>query len=95
MKAANPVTIDGKVYENLSVNLAITYRVVDADNGDASVAMRIIPTCVDGQTGEVITADEAAIGISVASLDGVDQDAAAAVNAVKTAIQAYLTAKGI
>jgi hypothetical protein len=94
MQATNPQTIDGEVYDHLSINLAITYRVVDADNGDASVAMRIVPTRIDGE-GAVITADQSAMGISVASLAGVDQDAATAAAAIKGAIEAYLTAKGI
>lgn len=94
MQATNPQTIEGEVYDHLSINLAITYRVVDADNGDASVAMRIVPTRIDGD-GAVITADQSAMGISVASLAGVDQDAATAAAAIKSAIEAYLTAKGI
>jgi hypothetical protein len=94
MQATNPQTIDGEVYDHLSINLAITYRVLDADNGDASVAMRIVPTRIDGD-GAVITADQSAMGISVASLAGVDQDAATAAAAIKSAIEAYLTSKGI
>jgi hypothetical protein len=95
MRATNPITIDGNVYGHLSINLAVTYRVVDDNTSDASVAMRIVPTRVDSQTGEVSTADESAIGISVASLDGIDPDAATAVQAVKSAIETYLAAKGI
>jgi hypothetical protein len=95
MRANNPITIDGNVYDHLSINLAVTYRVVDENNSDGGVAMRIIPTRVDTDTGEVITADESAIGISVGSLNGIDSDAATAVQAVKSAIETYLAAKGI
>lgn len=95
MRSNNPITIDGNVYGHLSINLAVTYRVIDEDNSDGSVAMRIVPTRVDADTGEVITADDAAIGISVATLDNIDSDAAAAVTAVKSAIETYLAAKGI
>jgi hypothetical protein len=95
MRANNPITVDGNVYDHLSINLAVTYRVIDANNSDASVAMKIVPTRIDVQTGEVSTADASAIAISVASLDGIDTDAATAVQAVKSAIETYLAAKGI
>jgi predicted pyridoxine 5'-phosphate oxidase superfamily flavin-nucleotide-binding protein len=94
MLANNPVVIDNETYDQLGINLAVTYRVTGNGTGDASVAMRIVPSRID-QDGNVITADEAAMGISVASLDGVDQDAVTAVDAVKAAIEAYLAAKGI
>lgn len=95
MQSANPVVIDGETYQYLNLNLAVTYRMTGDGTSDASVAMRIIPARYDQGTGEVVTADDAATGISVASVDGVDPDAATAVEAVKTAIQNYLTAKGI
>jgi hypothetical protein len=95
MNSSNPVVIDNETYEYLNINLAVTYRTVADGVGDASVAMRIVPARVDAQTGEVITAEEAATGISVATLDGVDQDAADTVNIIKDAIQSYLTSKGI
>lgn len=94
MRATNPITVDGVVYDHLSINLAITYRVIDADNGDAQVAMRVVPTRVT-EDGEVVTADAAAIGFSIATLNGVDPDAAAAADGVFAAVQAYLVAKGI
>ena len=95
MLATNPVVIDNETYDQLGINLAVTYRVTGNGTGDASVAMRIVPARIDGQTGEVITAEEAATGISVATLDGVDQVAADTVNIIKDAIQSYLASKGI
>lgn len=94
MKAANPVTIDGKVYENLSINLAITYRVIDADNGDAQVAMRIVPTRID-ETGAVITADDAAISKIMGSLSEASPETATAAQSVFNAIKTYLVSQGI
>ena len=94
MKANNPITIDGQVYDQLSINLAISYKVIDANNGDASVAMRIVPTRID-DNGEVITADTQAIGQAVASLNDIDGAEKIAADAVFSAIQSYLAAKGI
>lgn len=94
MQATTPQTIDGEVYTHLSINLAITYKVVDATNGDASVAMRIVPTRI-GTDGAVITADDAAIGRFIGSLSEADPDATAAAQAVFNAVKAYLVTQGI
>lgn len=94
MRASNPVTIDGLEYSHLSINLAITYRVLDADNGDAQVAMRIVPTRID-ENGAVQTADDAAISKIMGSLSEAGPDAATAAQNVFNAIKAYLTSQGI
>lgn len=94
MRATNPITVDGVVYDHLSINLAITYRVVDADNGDAQVAMRIVPTRID-ETGAVITADDAAISKIMGSLSEAGPDAATAAQGVFNAIKTYLVSQGI
>jgi hypothetical protein len=94
MRATTPQTIDGEVYDHLSINLAITYRVLDADNGDASVAMRIVPTRIDAD-GAVVTADDAAMGKFIGSLSEADADATAAAQAVFNAVKAYLVSQGI
>jgi len=94
MRATNPQTINGEVYDHLSINLAITYRVVSDGNGDASVAMRIVPTRI-GPDGAVITADDAAMGRFIGSLSEADADAAAAAEAVFGAVKAYLVSQGI
>ena len=47
------------------------------------------------RAGEVITADEAAIGIVLGSLAGADEATQQAVGAIQAALQAYIQAKGI
>jgi hypothetical protein len=94
MKATNPITIQGKVYDHLSINLAITYRVVSADSGDAQVAMRIVPTRIS-DTGAVITADDAAISKIMGSFGEASPDAAVAAQSVFSAIKTYLASQGI
>ena len=93
MNASNPITIDGKQYDKFSLNLAITGRYLGDGSSDANVAMRLVPTRVEN--GEVITADEAAIGIALGSLAGSDEATQQAVASIQAALQAYITAKGL
>jgi hypothetical protein len=93
MNATNPIETDGKSYDKFSLNLAITGRYLGDGSSDANVAMRLVPTRIED--GEVITADEAAIGIALGSLTGADEATQQAVGAIQTALQTYITAKGL
>ena len=93
MQASAPSTIDGKTYDRYSLNLAITGRYLGDGSSDANVAMRLVPTRIEN--GEVITADEAAIGISLGTLAGSDTATQQAVEAIQAALQAYISAKGL
>jgi hypothetical protein len=93
MNATNPIEIDGKTYPKFSLNLAITGRYLGDGSSDANVAMRLVPTRIED--GEVITADEAAIGIVLGSLSGADEATQQAVGAIQTALQTYIQAKGL
>ena len=93
MNASNPIEINGKQYDKLSLNLAISGRYLGDGSSDANVAMRLVPTRI--QDGEVITADEAALGIALGSLAGSDAATQQAVGAIQAALQAYISAKGL
>ena len=93
MNASNPIEINGKQYDKLSLNLAISGRYLGDGSSDANVAMRLVPTRIEN--GEIITADEAAIGISLGTLAGSDEATQQAVAAIQAALQAYITAKGL
>ena len=93
MNASAPIEINGKSYDKFSLNLAITGRYMGDGSSDANVAMRLVPTRIEN--GEVITADEAAIGIALGSLAGSDAATQQAVGAIQAALQAYITAKGL
>lgn len=73
--------------------MAITGKYNGDGSSDANVAMRLVPTAIEN--GEVITADEAAIGIALGSLTGADEATQQAVGAIQTALQAYIQAKGL
>jgi hypothetical protein len=93
MNASTPLQIDGKTYDRYSLNLAITGKYNGDGTSDANVAMRLIPTLIED--GEVITADESAIGITLGSLAGSDEATQQAVGAIQTALQQYIAAKGL
>ncbi len=93
MNASAPSTIDGKTYDRYALNLAITGKYNGDGSTDANVAMRLVPTRIED--GEVITADEAAIGIALGSLAGSDEATQQAVGKIQAALQAYITAKGL
>ena len=93
MNATAPIEINGKSYDKFSLNLAITGRYLGDGSSDANVAMRLVPTRIED--GEVITADEAAIGISLGTLAGSDEATQQAVGAIQAALQTYITAKGL
>jgi hypothetical protein len=93
MTATNPIEINGKSYDKFSLNLAISGRYLGDGSSDANVAMRLVPTRIEN--GEVITADEAAIGIALGSLAGSDEPTQQAVGAIQAALQAYISAKGL
>ena len=93
MNATTPITIDGKSYPKFSLNLAISGRYLGDGSSDAQVAMRLVPTRMEN--GEVITADESALGIVLGSLAGSDEATQQAVGAIQAALQTYITAKGL
>jgi len=93
MNASNPIVIDGKQYPKYSLNLAITGKYLADGSTEANVAMRLVPTRIEN--GEVITADEAAIGIALGTLFGSDEATQQAVGAIQSALQAYITLKGL
>jgi hypothetical protein len=93
MIATNHITLeDGQTFDRYSLNLAITGKYNGDGSTDANVAMRLVPTRIEN--GEVITADEAAIGIALGSLAGSDAATQQAVGAIQAALQAYIVAKG-
>jgi hypothetical protein len=93
MTASAPITIDGKQYDRYSLNLAITGKYNGNGSSDANVAMRLVPTRI--KDGVVETAPEAAKGISLGTLAGSDAATQQAIAAIQTALQTYITEKGL
>lgn len=93
MNASNPIQIEGKQYDKYSLNLAISGRYLGDGSTDANVAMRLVPTRIE--SGEVSTADEAAISIALGSLAGSDEATQQAVASIQQALQTYIAAKGL
>ncbi len=100
MNATNPIEINGIQFPKLSLNLAITGSYKTDGSQDASIAMRLIPTrlvpATDEASASVETADSASIGLLRGHLSEIaDPAEQAAVAAIQTALQSYITAKGL
>ena len=94
MIATNPITLqDGQTFDRYSLNLAITGKYNGDGTPDVNVAMRLVPTRIEN--GEVLTADEAAIGIVLGSLAGADAATQRAVGAIQSDLQTYISSKGL
>ena len=100
MIATTPLAIDGQTYDRWSLNLAITGKYKADGSPDASIAMRLIPTRIVPATEDTVAsveqADAAAIGLLRGHLSEVQDPAeAACVSAITTALQTFITAKGL
>jgi hypothetical protein len=93
MIASAPSNIDGKTYDRYSLNLAITGKYNGNGSSDANVAMRLVPTRIED--GVVETADAEAKGISLGTLAGSDPSTQRAIAAIQTALQTYISEKGL
>jgi hypothetical protein len=93
MIASAPSNIDGKTYDRYSLNLAITGKYNGNGSSDANVAMRLVPTRIED--GVVETADAEAKGISLGTLAGSDAATQQAIAAIQTALQTYISEKGL
>lgn len=47
MNSNNPITIDNKVYDKLTLNLALSTTYNASGENDTSVAIRVTPTLID------------------------------------------------
>jgi len=94
MNATAPIEINGKSYDRWSLNLAITGTYKANGQPDACINLLLTPTAVE--SGEVITAPDAAIGLLRGRLSEVTDPAEqAAVQAIQSALQNLLAAKGL
>jgi hypothetical protein len=95
MNATNPIEIAGVQYPKYSLNLAITGRYENDGSQNACINLLLTPTRISDE-GEVITAPEAAASILRGRLSEVTDPAEqAAIAAIQTALQNYITAKGL
>ena len=94
MTATTPIQIDGKQYDKFSLNLAITGRYESDGSQNASINLLLTPTRIEA--GEVVTAPDSAISILRGRLSEVTDPAEqAAIGAIHTALQTYISAKGV
>ena len=93
MIASTPLTINGQTFDRYSLNFAVTGKYLADGSPDASVAMRLIPTRIE--SGQVITAEDAASAVVLGSMADADEAAQTAFAAIAAALQTYLASKGL
>jgi hypothetical protein len=94
MTASNPITINGQTFDRYSLNLAITGTYKADGTPDACINLMLTPTVVE--SGKVITAPDAAVSILRGRLSEVtDTSEQSAITAIHTALQTYISAKGL
>jgi hypothetical protein len=96
MTATNPIEIeiDGqmKTFDRYSLNLIVSGSYSEGQP-DASVVCNLVPTRIEGDMVE--TAPDNAINIRIGKLDQADAPTLAAVNAIHSALQTFITEKGL
>jgi hypothetical protein len=105
MIATNPITIDGKIYDRYSLNLAITGKYNADGTPDACINLlltptRIAPDSTDDEGNPIPARAELAPQAARSLLRGklaevTDPAEQAAVATIQQALQTYLTAKGL
>jgi hypothetical protein len=93
MNSSNPKTINGKVYDKYSLNLAINGMYKEDGTPDANIAMRLIPTRVEN--GVVEKVDEQSIPVYLGTIVGADEATQLAVAKVQQALQEFIQLKGL
>lgn len=94
MTATNPIEIDGKSFDRYSLNLAINGKYQSNGQPEASIAARFIPTRLT-EEGEVIEMQDHSVNIALGSLSGADEPTLTAVAEIQSALQKFITLKGI
>ena len=94
MKLAQPTTIDGEIFTHVNINLAITYRTTSPEDGDATVAMRIVPVRF-AEDGAMIVSEEKAIGKMLGSLGEAGPQAGNCAAVVFKAIEDWINGSGV
>ena len=94
MNASSPITIDGKVFDKYSLNLAINGKYLADGTPDASIAARFIPTRLV-ENGEPEQAQEQSVNLALGSLSGSDEPTLTAVAEISAALQKFILSKGL
>lgn len=93
MKSTNPIEIDGKSFDRYSLNLIVSGSYDAEGQPDASVVCNLVPTRIEGNMVE--TDPDNSINIRIGKLDQADAPTLATMNAIHSAIQTFITEKGL
>jgi hypothetical protein len=94
MTATTPTIIDSKSYPLFSLNLAITGFYKPEGQPDANVAMSLIPTRIENGVVEQAGLEHRK-AVVLGSLSQASAEEQQAIGAIQSALQSYLSAKGL
>lgn len=93
MNAATPIIIDGKSYPYYSINLAITTTYSNAtEHGNA--VLSLTPTRINEQGGTEVSPNNI-VPVILGDMSNLSEPEKTAVEAIQTALQTYIIAKGL
>jgi hypothetical protein len=91
----NPITADGKIYDKLAANLALS-PMEQADGFGVSIAVRLTPYLVGANGPERLDAEAKSVVYGDATVEAqTDPDVAQFLQALEAAAQAFINAKGL
>ena len=93
MLSTNPIEINGKSYDRYSLNLIVSGSYDAEGKPDASIVCNLVPTRIEGKLVE--TAPQNALNIRIGKLDQADAPTLAAMSAIHSALQQFITEKGL
>lgn len=93
MNATNPIELDGKTYDRYSLNLIVSGSYTPEGKPEASVVCNLTPTRI--ADAKVETAPDGMANIRLGSLAEADEATLIAVMAIQSAIQQFISAKGL
>lgn len=93
MYTTNPITTeDGRVFDRLSINLAITTRVTPGGQTDVSCSARMVPTTADG--AHQLQGFEHVKTFNLGSVGAADPQTIQAVEIISAAVQSWINERG-
>ena len=93
MKSTNPIIINGKTYDRYSLNLIVSGIYTPEGQPDVALVCDLLPTRIEGNT--IQTAPQNTIHMRLGALDQADAQTLQTVSAIHSALQTFLTQKGL
>ena len=95
MIPTTPIEIEGETYDRYTASLAMMIRHTKGGGQKVSANVRLVPTRIDSETGDVITRDDHAQNLTNGDTLTGSTDVINAVDAILAAGQAFINGRGL